>query len=51
MKSGGLTEVSSLIGQYGPNLKKFLGDEVLSYGLFSGKQYTIPAKRKALGSF
>lgn len=45
VKDGGLTELSSLIDQYGPNLKKFLGDEVLSYGVFNGEQYTIPAKR------
>ncbi|MDF2923475.1 MAG: family 1 extracellular solute-binding protein [Paenibacillaceae bacterium] len=45
VKSGGLTDVGSLIDQYGPNLKKFLGTEVLSYGLFTGKQYSIPAKR------
>lgn len=45
VKSGGLTDVSKLIDEYGPNLKKFLGEEVLSYGVFSGKQFTIPAKR------
>ncbi|CAH1213096.1 hypothetical protein PAECIP111891_03911 [Paenibacillus allorhizoplanae] len=45
VKNGGLTELGALIDQNGPNLKKFLGPEVLSYGLFSGKQYVIPAKR------
>lgn len=45
VKSGGLTELSKLIDDNGPNLKKFLGPDVLSYGIFSGKQYTIPAKR------
>lgn len=45
VKDGGLTEVGPLLDQYGPNLKKFLGDEVLSYGVFNGKQYTIPGKR------
>ncbi|OAS18013.1 extracellular solute-binding protein [Paenibacillus oryzisoli] len=45
VKSGGLTDLSSVIDANGPNLKKFLGTEVLSYGIFSGKQYTIPAKR------
>ena len=45
MKSGGVTELSKLIDENGPNLKKFLGPDVLSYGIFSGKQYTIPAKR------
>ncbi|HZG86282.1 extracellular solute-binding protein [Paenibacillus sp.] len=45
VKDGGLTDVGPVIEQYGPNLKKFLGEEVLSYGVFDGKQYTIPAKR------
>jgi ABC-type sugar transport system, periplasmic component len=45
VKDGGLTDVGALIDQYGPNLKKFLGDEVLSYGVFNGTQFTIPAKR------
>ncbi|NOU62854.1 extracellular solute-binding protein [Paenibacillus sp. LMG 31461] len=45
VKSGGLTDLSQLIEQNGPNLKKFLGDDVLKYGIFSGKQYTIPGKR------
>ncbi|GAA4829833.1 extracellular solute-binding protein [Paenibacillus vulneris] len=45
VKGGGLTELGKLIDENGPNLKKFLGQEVLNYGIFSGKQYTIPAKR------
>ncbi|WP_028552195.1 extracellular solute-binding protein [Paenibacillus sp. UNC451MF] len=45
VKGGGLTDLSKLIDENGPNLKKFLGQEVLSYGVFSGKQYAIPAKR------
>ncbi|RTE08384.1 extracellular solute-binding protein [Paenibacillus whitsoniae] len=45
VKSGGLTDLSTLIDANGPNLKKFLGQDVLSYGIFSGKQYAIPAKR------
>lgn len=45
VKSGGLTELSKYIDENGPNLKKFLGQDVLNYGIFSGKQYTIPAKR------
>ncbi|WP_337101790.1 extracellular solute-binding protein [Paenibacillus sp. YIM B09110] len=45
VKDGGLTELDGLIEEKAPNLKKFLGDEVLSYGIFEGKQYTIPAKR------
>jgi putative aldouronate transport system substrate-binding protein len=45
VKDGGLTDLGKLIDEHGPNLKKFLGEEVLTYGVFSGKQYTIPAKR------
>jgi putative aldouronate transport system substrate-binding protein len=50
VKQGGLTELGELLNQYGPNLKKYLGDQLLSYGNFSGKQYTIPAKRIILAS-
>jgi putative aldouronate transport system substrate-binding protein len=45
VKSGGLAEVGELIEEHAPNLKAFLGEEVLSYGVFNGKQMTIPAKR------
>ncbi|WP_248924079.1 extracellular solute-binding protein [Paenibacillus hamazuiensis] len=45
VKSGGLTDLGKLIDEHGPNLKKFLGPETLAYGVFGGKQYTIPAKR------
>jgi len=44
IKDDGLADLTDLIGT-APNLKKYLGDEVLSYGVFNGKQYTIPAKR------
>lgn len=45
VKDGGLTELGELLDANGPNLKTFLGEDVLSYGVFSDKQYTIPAKR------
>ncbi|MDQ0875231.1 putative aldouronate transport system substrate-binding protein [Paenibacillus sp. V4I3] len=45
VKSGGLTDLGKLVDEHGPNLKKFLGQETLAYGVFSSKQYTIPAKR------
>ncbi|MBW7454929.1 extracellular solute-binding protein [Paenibacillus sepulcri] len=45
VKDGGLTDLGPLIEQFGPNLKKTMGDELLSYGIFDGKQYTVPAKR------
>ncbi|WP_336773735.1 extracellular solute-binding protein [Paenibacillus sp. MMO-58] len=44
VKDDGLTDLTPLI-ENAPNLKKFLGDDVLNYGIFNGKQYTIPAKR------
>lgn len=50
VKQGGLTELGDLLNQYGPNLKKYLGDKLLSYGNFNGKQYTIPAKRIIIAS-
>ncbi|MZQ80555.1 extracellular solute-binding protein [Paenibacillus sp. 5J-6] len=50
VKQGGLTELGDLINQHGPNLKKYLGDKLLSYGNFDGKQFTIPAKRIIIAS-
>ncbi|MDU0203346.1 extracellular solute-binding protein [Paenibacillus sp. PFR10] len=50
VKQGGLTELSDLLNQHGANLKKYLGDKLLSYGNFDGKQYTIPAKRIIIAS-
>lgn len=50
-KQEGLTDLSELLEQYGPNLKKLLGDEVLSYGQYDGKQYAIPAKRTQTGKY
>lgn len=37
------------LNTYGPNLKKFLGDKLLSYGKVKGKQYFITAKRPMMG--
>lgn len=48
VSSGGLTDLNQALGEYAPDLKKFLGDEVLAYGQFDGKQYAIPAKRTVL---
>lgn len=42
---GGLTDLTDLVAQNGANLNANLGDEVLKYGRFYGKQYTIPARR------
>ncbi|OXM86720.1 extracellular solute-binding protein [Paenibacillus rigui] len=48
VKDGGLTDLGPMIEKYGQNLKKVLGNDVLSYGVFEGKQYTIPARRMLL---
>lgn len=43
-KQGGLTDLSSYIDQYAPNVKTVLKD-ALPYGVINGKQYTVPCKR------
>ncbi|MDQ8733543.1 extracellular solute-binding protein [Paenibacillus sp. LHD-38] len=50
-KQGGLTDLGPLLDEYGPNLKAFLGDEVLGYGKFEGTQFAIPAKRSNIGKY
>ena len=46
--SGGLNELTGKIEKYAPTLVKLLGDEALSYGRWSGKQWTVVAKRTLL---
>jgi putative aldouronate transport system substrate-binding protein len=48
---GGLTDLGKLVDQYGPDLKKYLGDATLAYGKFDNVQYAIPAKRSYLGKY
>ncbi|CAM3284328.1 extracellular solute-binding protein [Paenibacillus lupini] len=50
-QQGGLTDLGELLDQYGPNLKKFLGEDTLSYGKYDGKQFAFPAKRSHLGKY
>ncbi|WP_339187888.1 extracellular solute-binding protein [Paenibacillus sp. FSL R5-0490] len=50
-EQGGLTELTDLINQSGPNLKKFLGDETLAYGQYDGQQFAVPGKRLVLGKY
>lgn len=50
-QQGGLTDLGELLDQYGPNLKKFLGDETLAYGNYKGQQFALPAKRAHLGKY
>lgn len=50
-KQNGLAELTDAVEQYGPNIKSYLGDEILSYGEFEEKLYMIPAKRIARGMY
>ena len=50
-KQNGLADLTDAVEQYGPNIKSYLGDEVLSYGKFDDKLYMIPAKRIARGMY
>lgn len=50
-EQGGLTELTDLLNQSGPNLKKFLGDETLAYGQYDGQQFAVPGKRLVLGKY
>jgi putative aldouronate transport system substrate-binding protein len=51
VQQGGLTDLSSVLEQHGPGLVNYLGDEILKYGQFDGKQYAIPGKRTVLAGF
>ncbi|MGG1516511.1 extracellular solute-binding protein [Paenibacillus oryzisoli] len=48
MEQGGLMDLTSLIEQYGPNIKSYLG-EALPYGQWENKQLAIPSKRAFTG--
>lgn len=45
IRSGGLTDLGPLLNQHGPALKKYLGQDLLDFGMWGGKQWAIPAKR------
>ena len=51
IKSGGLTDLGPALEQFGANVKKYLGDEVLQYGRWNNIQYTIPGKRPLTPAF
>lgn len=44
-KEGGLTDLTDALSKYGAQLKQYLGDDLLFYGQYDGRQYAIPAKR------
>ncbi|MDF2924442.1 MAG: extracellular solute-binding protein family 1 [Paenibacillaceae bacterium] len=43
VKNGGLTDLTEALNKHGANLKGFLGEDVLKWGVYDGKQYAIPA--------
>lgn len=47
---GGITPLNNLLAKYGTDLKKYLGDDLLSYGAIGGTQIAIPAKRTILAN-
>ncbi|NOU79108.1 extracellular solute-binding protein [Paenibacillus sp. LMG 31459] len=50
-QQGGLTDVGALIDEYGPNLKKFIGEDTLAFGQLDGQQFSIPGKRAITGRY
>lgn len=50
-EQGGLTELTDLINEHGPNLKEFLDEDAMSYGQYMGKQFAVPGKRAFLGKY
>ena len=56
IEMGGITELDALLEEYGPNLKAFLGDELLTYGQVDPDgdgvktQYYIPARRLSVAN-
>ncbi|WP_036719472.1 extracellular solute-binding protein [Paenibacillus harenae] len=47
-KVNGIMQLDELLAEHGKELTEYLGETVLSYGVFDGKQMAIPAKRTAL---
>lgn len=49
-KQGGLTDLTKIIDEHGPDLKSYLG-EALNYGVFDGVQYAVVARRVNLEKY
>lgn len=45
VNQGMLTDLTDLLAEHGQDLQAVLGEDVLRYGIFDGKQYAIPARR------
>lgn len=50
-EQGGLTDLSGMLDEFAPNLKKFLGEDTLAYGQYKGQQFAIPGRRLVLGKY
>jgi len=50
-KQGGLADLTDAIDQYAPTMKSYLGEDILYYGQFDGRQYMVPAKRISLATY
>ena len=48
---GELTDLSPALEKHGKKLKAYLGEETLRYGVWSGAQFAIPAKRPNTAKF
>lgn len=51
IKQKGLADLTKLLPQVAPDLKKYLGPELLSFGEWGGKQWAIPSKRVFTGAY
>ncbi|MDP4180657.1 MAG: extracellular solute-binding protein [Bacillota bacterium] len=49
-KNGELTDLTELIDKNAPKLKKYLGEDLLSYGRWDNVQYAISAKRLSVAA-
>lgn len=46
---GGVLDLTEYLAEYGPQLSSIIGEDVLEYGVFDGKQMAIPALRPVSG--
>lgn len=51
IQQGGLVDLGPYLEKYGPNIKAYLGADVLEYGQWDGVQYAIPGKRPNTAAF
>jgi len=45
VNQGGIAELDTYIDKYGPNIRSYIGETALNYGIMNGKQFYIPGKR------